>query len=174
RQRVPDQFEDAIKLGKQTEWYDDALFYYADWMNSYGTIRQSEDGTWQQEPDYVKALGVLQRLTREYSKGETRYYDQAVQLIKQLTDPTIGVVVSNIFLPNSELQFALNTRNVNRIDLALYKIDLTKDVRFNRYSDADEGDADDGRWLQQLSRAVLPAVKAWRKELNDKNDHKPY
>jgi hypothetical protein len=30
RARVPDEFEEAIKLGKQTEWYDDALFYYAD------------------------------------------------------------------------------------------------------------------------------------------------
>ncbi len=174
RQRVPDQFEDAIKLGKQTEWCDDALYYYAEWMNSYGTIRQNEDGNWQQEPDYVKALEVLQRLTREYSKGETRYYDQAVQLIKQLTDPTIGVVVSNIFLPNSELQFALNTRNVNRVDLSLYKVDLTKDVRFNRFSDADEGEADDGVWIQNLSLGGRPVVKTWRKELNDKNDHKPY
>ena len=40
RQRVPDEFEAALKAGKQRDWYDDALFYYAEWMNNNGTIRQ--------------------------------------------------------------------------------------------------------------------------------------
>ncbi len=59
RQRVPDQFEDALKAGKQTEWYDDALFHYAEWMNSYGSMRQLEDGQWQQQPDYRKSARTL-------------------------------------------------------------------------------------------------------------------
>ena len=77
RQRVPDQFEDALAAGKQTEWYDDALFHYAEWMNNYGSYRSLEDGQWQQRPDYVKALELYRRLITEFSKGETRYYDQA-------------------------------------------------------------------------------------------------
>lgn len=174
RQQVPDEFEEAIKLGKQTEWYDDALYNYAEWMNSYGSIRQIADGQWQQEPDYVKALELFQRLTREFSKGETRYYDQALQRIKELTEPTVGVGVSNIFLPNSELQFVLNARNVQRVDLALYKIDLTRDVRFRQGSDDDEGEIEDGAWIQKVQLAGRPAVKAWRKDFNDRNDHKPY
>jgi len=100
RQRVPDEFEDAIKPGKQTEWYDDALFYYAEWMSNYGVIRQVADGQWQQEPDYSKSLELFQRLTREFSKGETRYYDQAVQQIKQITEPSISVGVAKIFFPS--------------------------------------------------------------------------
>src|SRR5262249_9630796 len=38
RQRVPEEFEAAIKPGKATEWYDDALYYYADWMSNSGRI----------------------------------------------------------------------------------------------------------------------------------------
>ena len=174
RARVPDEFEEAIKLGKQTEWYDDALFYYADWMNSYGSIRQVADGQWQQEPDYVKALELFQRLTREFSKGETRYYDQAVDQIRNIAGATLAVSVSNIFLPNSELQFALNARNVRHVDLALYKVDLNRDVRFSRGSDADEGDNEDGGWIQKIPLAGQTALKTWRKDLNDQNDHRIY
>ena len=126
--------------GKQTEWYDDALFHYADWMNSHGIVRQLDDGQWQQQPDYVKALELYRRLVREFAKGETRYFDQAQQQIKAITEPTLGVGVANIFLPGSEIQFALNARNVRSVDFALYKLDLTRDVRFSRSSDADEGD----------------------------------
>src|SRR5262245_53984952 len=174
RERVPDEFEEALKAGKQSDWYDDALFYYAEWMNSYGSIRQTEPGQWQQEPDYVKAIQLYRRLTTEFVKGETRYYDQAQQQIKNITMPAIGVGVGNVFLPGSELQFGLNARNVKRIDFALYRIDLTRDVRFRSASDDDEGDAEDGSWMQKLQIGGRPPVKAWAKDLNDKGDHKPY
>ena len=175
RQRVPDEFEAALKAGKQTDWYDDALFYYAEWMNSNGAIRQLDDGQWQQEADYVKALELYRRLTKEFAKGETRYYDQAQQQIKNITEPTLGIGVSNIFLPDSELQFSLSARNVRRVDFALYKIDLTRDVRFTKTSDQDEGEVDDGNnnWIQKLQIAGRLPVKAWSKNLNDKGDHKP-
>ncbi len=174
RQRVPDEFEEALKAGKQSAWYDDALYFYAEWMNSSGTIRQMDDGQWQQQADYVKALELYRRITREFSKGETRYYDQALQQIKNITEPTIGVGVSNIFLPGSELQFALNARNVGRVDFALYKIDMTRDVRFTKTSDEDEGEAEDGNWIQKIQTLGLAPVKAWFKNINNREDHKPY
>ena len=91
RYRVPDYFEEALKAGKQSEWYDDALYHYAEWMSNYGTIQQLEDGQLQEQPDYVKALELYRRLLREFAKGETRYYDQAQQQIKNITDPSIAV-----------------------------------------------------------------------------------
>src|SRR5687768_9282443 len=69
RQRVPDEFEAALKLGRQTNWYDDALYHYAEWMNNSGKIRQLDNGQWQQEADYVKALELFRRLVREFAKG---------------------------------------------------------------------------------------------------------
>lgn len=175
RQRVPEEFEAALKAGKQADWYDDALFYYAEWLNTYGVIRQLDDGQWRQEVDYVKALELFRRLTKEFVKGETRHFDSAQQQIKNITTPTIGLAVSNIFLPGSELQFNLNARNVRRVDFALYRVELTRDVRFTKVSNEDEGEAEDGdnNWIQKIQIAGRPAVKAWSKDLSEKGDYKP-
>jgi uncharacterized protein YfaS (alpha-2-macroglobulin family) len=171
---VPEEFDAALKEGKKSPWYDDALFNYAQWMSQTGLIRQLENGEWRQDPDYVAALELFRRITREFAKGETRYYDQAVAEIKQITDPMIGVAVSNIFLPDSELQYSLNARNLRRVDLALYRIDLTRDVRFTKNLEEDEGDGDVGSWIQKVRLAGRVAVKSWSKEIDGKSDHKPY
>src|SRR5215203_889105 len=174
RQRVADQFEDALTAGKQSAWYDDALFYYAEWMNSNGSIRVLEDGQWLQQPDYVKALQLFQRVIREFRKGETRYYDQAQQQIKSITEATISLGVSNIFLPDSELQFALSARNVKRIDLALYKIDMTRDVRFISSEAEEDGEGDTAPWIQRIPTAGRVAVKSWSKTLENSDAHFPF
>ena len=165
-QRVPDQFEDALKAGKQTDWYDDALFYYAEWMNNQGSIRPLADGQWQQRPDYLKALELYRRLTREFSKGETRYYDQAQHQIRQITEPSLAVSVSNIFLPDSELQFGLSTRNVTRVDFTLYKVDLPRDIRFLGATNEDEGAGELGPWIQNLNNTGRSPVKTWSRTIN--------
>jgi alpha-2-macroglobulin len=173
RQRVPEEFELALSAGKKSDWYDDALNYYAEWMASTGAIRQLDDGQWSQEPDFIKALELYRRLLREFVKGETRYYEQAQNQIKSITDPSLVVSVSNIFLPDSELQFTLNARNLRRADLALYKIDLTQDARFIKNPDEEEGDADTETWLQKVPVAGRVPVKSWSKTLDDKGNHKP-
>lgn len=174
RQRVPDEFEDALTGGRQTDWYDDALYHYAEWMNSNGALRQLEDGQWQQQPDFVKALELYRRLTREFRKGETQYFDRAEDQIRNITTATVSVAVSNIFLPGSEIQFGLNTRNVQRVDFALYKFDMTRDIRFSRVSDADEGEMDPDSWLQKLPVAGRAAVKAWSKTIDDSGTHQQH
>jgi len=177
RQRIPDEFEEALKAGKKSAWYDDALFYYAEWMNSNGTIRQLDEGNWAQEPDYNKALELYRRLTREFVKGETRYYDQAIEQIKNITQATLGIAVSNIFLPDSEIQFGLEARNLKVVSFALSKVDLTRDVHFITTSDENqdevEGEGDgDNSWVRRL-RPLGQPVKAWNRNLNEKADHKP-
>jgi len=174
RHRVPDQFEDALQAGRQADWYDDALFYYAEWMNNFGTFRLLEDGQLQQQPDYVKALELYRRLIREFSKGETRYYDQAQQQIKNITEPSISIAVSNIFLPGSELQFQLNARNIRRVDFALYKFDLTRDVRMIATEDEEDGEGDPAPWTQRIPTAGRAAVKSWSKNINDSQTHNAF
>jgi hypothetical protein len=116
-------------------------------MNVTGKLRQYENGQWQQEPDHIKALELYRRIVREFTKGETRYFDQAMEQIKAITQPTVVIGVSNIFLPGSEIVFSLQARNVRRVDFSLFKIDLTRDVRFSRFSDEDEGDMDTDLWI---------------------------
>ena len=171
QQRIADYYEDALTAGKQADWYDDALFFYAEWMNSYGSIRQLENGQWQQQPDFVKALELFRRLAAEFSKGETPYYDQAQQHIRTITEATVGIGVANIFLPDSEIQFALHARNVRQVDFALYRFDVTRDVH-GATTEAAEGEGNLGQWIQKVPIGGRSPVKAWSKTI-DSADHKP-
>ncbi|MDB6016531.1 MAG: Large extracellular alpha-helical protein [Pedosphaera sp.] len=167
RSRVPEEFAAAIKPGKGTEWFDDALFNYAEWMENQGHIIPLKDGGWNQEPDYPKALVLFRRLVAEFKKGESPYYDQAEQRIKNLTDPQVSVSVGNIFLPDSEIQYQLGWRNVKRIELALYPVDLTRDVKFP------EVEAGRSQWLQSIDLSRREKIKSWSRETRDTGEHKP-
>lgn len=167
RQRMPEEFEKAIKVGRSTDWYDDALYYYAEWMASTGIITLREDGQWQQQADYNKALELFRRIISEFKKGETRFYDQAKQQIENITKPTLQVGVSNFFLPDSEIQYYLYWRNVKKIDINVYKVDLTEQVRF---IDKDHGS---GSWLQDTNINGREVVKSLTKDTEDKGDYKP-
>ncbi len=169
RQRVPERFDEALKAGKQSDWYDDALYYYAEWMNSNGRAREVAAGQWQNEPDHVKALELFRRLTTEFRIGETRYFDQAQQQITQITNPNLGVGVANIFLPDSEVQFALTVRNIRRVDFALYKIDMTREIPFAGPADQDEGAGMQTNWIQQMSLAGKQPVKSWTRTVDTAN-----
>ena len=163
RGRVPEEFEAAIKLGQKTDWYDDALYNYAEWMISYGNLIPLVEGGWRQEPNYVKALELFRELVKEFSKGETRYWEQAQQQIKNITEVQVGVSVQNIFLPDSEIQYYLNWRNVKRIDLTLYPIELNRDVNLH----------DDQGWLHSIKTSGLEKIKSWSRETADAGDYKP-
>lgn len=168
RARVPEHFEAALKPGKGTDWYDDALYHYAEWMMNQGRAVPLKDGNWTQEQDYVKALALFRRLVAEFQKGETRYWEQAQSQIRNITQVNLGVSVSHIFLPDSEVQYHLHWRNVKRVDLALYPVDLTKDVNL--------GTMDGNRrpsWLQTIDLAGREKAKAWGHDTKDKGDYRP-
>ncbi|MHB0937981.1 MAG: alpha-2-macroglobulin family protein [Armatimonadota bacterium] len=171
RRRIPGAFEAALQGGKAMEWYDDVLFAYASWLEQQGPMirveaQQAEvsrrgPAQWQQKPDYVKALALYRRLLAEFTQGETRYYQSAKDRIAQITGPVVGVSVSNIFLPGSEIQYHASWRNLQRAELALYKVDLTRDVHSA------------GDWLQSIDLAAAEKVKAWSKETGDTGDYVP-
>jgi len=170
RARVPEEFEAAIKPGKGTDWYDDALYQYAEWMVNQGRVVPLKDGNWRNEPDFVKALELFRRLVAEFKKGETRYFEQAQQQIKSITKVDLGVSVSHFFLPDSEVQYHLNWRNVGRIELALYAVDLTKDVSLAKRNQQD-GPAT--QWLHTIDLAGREKIKEWSHDTNDKKDYRP-
>ena len=164
RARVVDEFDGALKLGKKTEWYDDALYHFAEWMQSQGRTVVLPDGNWRPEPDYVKALDLFRRLVSEFQKGETRYWDQAQNYIKNITAPQVGVSVGNVFLPDSEIQYHLNWRNVKQIELAVYPVELNREVNLN------ERGTD---WLHSIDVSKLEKTKSWSHDTKDAGDYKP-
>ncbi|MCI0363107.1 MAG: MG2 domain-containing protein [Phycisphaerales bacterium] len=164
--RMAKEFEAALAANKTTDWYDDALFAYAEWLMNNGRVVVLENGQWTREPDYVRAMELFQKLLREFKKGETRYWDQAAAHVKQITDPRVGVSVSNIFLPGSEIQFHVNWRNVKRIDFALHKVDLPRDLKL-------PGPDGIGQWADQVELQAAERVRTWVKDTQDKDDHRP-
>ncbi len=152
RARVPEEFEGALKPGRTTDWYDDALYHYAEWMGGQGRAIPLADGNWRQEPDYPKALELFRRLVTEFAKGETRYWEPAQQQIKNITEPQLGVSVGNIFLPDSEIQYGLSWRNLKQIELTLYPVELNRDVRLGEQRE---------NWLESINVAALEKIKAW-------------
>ncbi|MBO0721455.1 MAG: alpha-2-macroglobulin, partial [Blastocatellia bacterium] len=166
QQRVPEEFEAALAIGKTSEWYDDALYHYALWMEQVGRYIQDDRGNTRTDQDYVKALGLFRRLITEYKKGETPYYDEATHQIENITKPAVNVSASNVFLPDSEVQFQLSWRNTKKVGLALYPVNLTRDFRLT----AKPSGA--GTW-SQIDISGIKALKTWDKEINDKGDYRP-
>jgi len=167
RQRVPEELKAALEPGKTSDWYDDALYMYAEWMENTGRITQMESGEWRQEPDYSQALQLFRRLVTEFKKGDTRYFDQAEQEIANITNSTVGVYAASVFLPDSEIQFNLSWRNVNKIDFRIYRVNLPRDVRFTGK------DSNGWSWVNQIDIAESRPIRSWSKDTNDNGAHKP-
>src|SRR5262249_43234752 len=109
--RVPREFEAALAVGKRSKWYDDALYAYAQWAENGRLVRTAQGG-WSSEPDYALALKLYRRLTSEFRKGETAFYDDAQERAKAIIEPSVGVAVSNAVLPGLEVEYGLSWRNV--------------------------------------------------------------
>src|SRR6185436_9933654 len=164
RARVVDEFEGALKLGKKTEWYDDALYNYAEWLQSQGRMILRKDGSQSFEPDYVRALELFRKLVSEFTKGETRYWEQAQNAIRNITEPQVGVSVGSIFLPESEIQYYLSWRNVKQIEFSVYPVELNRDVKFNEQRQD---------WLHAIDVSKLEKIKSWSRDTKDSGDYKP-
>lgn len=167
--RIPGAFEKAIKIGKESEWHDDAIFNYAEALYSPGRMSYDENGTRQFTPDFVKAVELYKKLTSEYAKAETQYYENAEQRLKEILGPSVAVSVAEQFLPGSELSFYLNWRNAKRIDLRIYRVDWGTDLastinRKNPYG---------ANWLTELNLDAREKVAEWSRETGDTGLHIP-
>jgi hypothetical protein len=164
--RTHEAFEAAIAPGKGTGWYDDALFGYAQWTEGMGAMVRMEGGTRAPRPDYSAALDLYRRLTTEFRKGESRWFDQAQERILDITKPAVSLMVSSIFLPGSEAGFTLGWRNVGTVSLSLHRIDLTAAPE-PRGNDA----IDD--WSRLVPDRGAAPIRSWNHETGDKGDHFP-
>lgn len=166
-ERVPDSFEAAIAPGKSVRWYDDALYRYAEFLANQGRAIYGEDGSWRRVRDQNKALELYQRIVSEFAPGQSQYVDNAKAAIEAITKPSIAVGVPNVFLPGSEVTYSLSWRNVARIDVAIYRIDLTKDPGFA----TDPNDA--STWADRFETTGRKPVLTASRETGDTGEHEP-
>ncbi|MEO6259586.1 MAG: alpha-2-macroglobulin family protein, partial [Thermoanaerobaculia bacterium] len=158
-------FDAALGGGKSTRWYDDTLMSYGRWLETYGILTWLDDGTWRVEPDYEAALSMYRRLTSEFKEGESQYWPQAHSRIADITQPSLAVAVSNVFLPGSKTEFHLHWRNVGAVQFSMSKVDLTEDLnqwpssRLDNWYQAIDASAGRGRfsWTKTVqSRRYAP------------------
>lgn len=165
QQLVEDDFKAALAPGKTTDWYDDALFRYGQWLEQAGKLVIQPEGGWNREPDLARALDVYRRFVEEFKAGQSRWFASAQQRIREITSPYLHVNEDQIYLPGSENQFFLQTRNVKSVDLTITPVDLTRDVRFTDPKQHTQ------QWLQQLDRGSAGAVRSWKEDTGDTGDH---
>ncbi|MCZ6598259.1 MAG: MG2 domain-containing protein, partial [Planctomycetota bacterium] len=165
RARAVKDFEAVLELGQDNRWYDDALFNYGRFSEDYGRFVRLDNGAQQWKQDYVLAVRLYRTLMRGFRKGETRYWDQAAARVKAITGPDLGLSVNGFFLPDSEVQYYVNWRNVDRVDLSLHPVDLTRDVRITG-NDPDS-------WLSSIRLDRLETQASWTHETDDQGDHQP-
>ena len=166
QQRVPEAFEAVIKAGKSTEWYDDALYNYAEWLAGSGEIIIMENGQQRREQNFKKALKYYRRILKDFKKGETRYYDNARNAVKNITQPTLNLNATSFFLPGSLIRVNLNWRNIGKVRLSLYAVDLSKDVEFPNKENMHS-------WLYRVNLLRNKKIKSWAEDLKDKKDYRP-
>jgi len=159
RFRIPLEFEAALHLKKDTQWYDDALYFYAEWMSNHGQAIQDENGNGRSEPDFEKALQLFRRLVTEFRKGETQWFEEAQRQIGVISNPALGVSVGNVFLPASEIEFHVTWRNLKNVEFTLYHADLTEDLRFTN------GTRGSDSWLESIEANRNRELKKWKKVL---------
>ena len=163
--RIGEEFTAALELGKKTDWYDDALFNFAQWAGQSGHNGYDDNGNLFSEPDFEKALMLYRRLLTEYKKGETRYYDSATSAINEITTPKVNLSVPHVFTPGAEVFFNLNWRQTDTVEITIYPVKLARDVDFSntRY--------EPWQWLQTIN---TDGKKTFKKMSQSKVPKRPY
>jgi alpha-2-macroglobulin len=164
-QRIESALGAVLELGKRSEWYDDALYALGTWQEGQGRWERDERGNMRPRPDFARAVELYRRLVSEFSKGETRYYDEVQGRIRQITEPVLGLEVGRFFLPGSEVEYGLSWRNLERVELELVPIDLVRDVSF-----PNDGNDD---WLTALALTRTAPAARWNHDTKDTGKHEP-
>jgi uncharacterized protein YfaS (alpha-2-macroglobulin family)/tetratricopeptide (TPR) repeat protein len=165
RGRAERELGAVLELGKRSEWYDDALYRLGDRLQNVGRPSRNEHGGWTWKRDYKGALALFRRLLREFEKGETAWYDSAASHVRNITARSTTVDVGNFFLPGSEVTYTLGWRNLDRVELALYRTSLVRDPKLSAN--------DVGSWLQGIPVERLELDRRWTHETGDAGDHEP-
>jgi uncharacterized protein YfaS (alpha-2-macroglobulin family) len=156
---------EAVGAGPSTEWYDDALFLWAQQLESRGAPVVLKDGRPGFQPDYVQALSLYRRLVKEFARGQSKYVERAEASIRNITGVDIDLFTAGTFLPKSEQEVTFATRNVKQLQVTLAAVDLTRDL-------AIVGDAD-RPFVSQIDAKKSRIVRTLTIDMHDAGDYAP-
>jgi uncharacterized protein YfaS (alpha-2-macroglobulin family) len=163
--RIARAFEAALEGGKEVDGYDDALYFYAQWLAGSGRVVRREGGGWSSEPDFRAALALYRRLAQEFAPGESRWRDDALRRAEEIVRPVLGISASTAFLPGSEIALQLSWRNLARVKVEIYPVDLTRDLALS-------GDDSSGRLAEHVVLGRREPFLAFARDTGDAGDHR--
>ncbi|HVT02538.1 MAG TPA: alpha-2-macroglobulin family protein [Thermoanaerobaculia bacterium] len=158
-------FQNAIKEGKSSPYYDAALFFYGQWAQGAGRVIRTRTGQLINSPDYELAAEQFRKITTEFRKGESRYFDRAAEALKAISSPQVNIFTTSAFLPGTEVEVAMTARNMEKVDLALFKLDLMRDLK--------PGTHRNFPWQDWIDRSSLPLVKRWSRPVTPPERYAP-
>ncbi|WOO40872.1 alpha-2-macroglobulin family protein [Rubellicoccus peritrichatus] len=156
---IKEQFQAALKEGKGTSWYDNALFQYAQWQEYQGGSYFDDNGNWIIAPNYVEALKLYRQILAEYKEGESQFWRQAKNRVEQITQRELQTFVHYNYLPEAAITINLRSRNVTDIELAVFPVDLSE-IQFP----GSESNKEPRSWLERMSFENTEAVFSWKSD----------
>lgn len=161
RQKAVAEFEAVIDDFEKTEWADDAWY-------QLGTYYENK-------ADYVKAVSTYKDYLKHFKAGESQWVDDVKRKVEYITNPTLSVSASNTFVPESEVQFGLNWRNIDKVKITLYRFDMTEELKqFPEGSGLSDHSGLLHHMVEKTARyTALPVETAWEIDLNDDGKHVP-
>jgi uncharacterized protein YfaS (alpha-2-macroglobulin family) len=161
--RARTEFRTATAAAAGTPWLDDALMAHAQFLQRSGRRIEHDDGRVTNEPDFEAALAVYRRILREFTKESSAHWEQARQMIEEISKPIAQVSVDTHFLPGSLVRYRIDYRNTPRIRLTLHKTNLG--TEFNPA--AFKGEIH--QWIQGLKTGET--VQSWTIEGRETSPH---
>lgn len=154
-------FTEVINTYLKSEWADDAYYYLAQY--------------YERQDDYVKAVETYRELASHFAQGESKWRTYAQERIKEITSPKLKVGLAYTFLPDSEIQFSLNWRNIKETKVTFYKLNLVDELRFkssnlgiNNYPALIKNVVESKRYQS------LPVALTWKLKLKNEDKHLRY
>lgn len=111
--------------------------------------------------DFMAALRTYDELLKSFPKGE--YAKQAAERIEEIKRPQLYIHVQGVTLPGNQPTFGWNARNLEKITLTAYPVELFDVLR--KVERLEE--------IHRYSVKGIQAVANWEIETGDKRDHRP-
>ena len=165
-ERAVAAFEAAAVPEPGNVWRDDALWQYAQFVQSPGRPVRLRDGTLGRQPDYERAVEVLRRLVSDYGEGQSRWREAAVRQIDEITAPSLDVAVANVFVPGSEIEYTIAWRNLDTVAIRLVPTRLAADVDPTRAGGRD--------WVESIDLAGKRPERTWTLAAPEAGKHVPH
>lgn len=165
RKKVVEYFEKVIKDYDASEWADDSYYYLGQMYENAG--------------DFPGAVKAYRQLVSRFPYGTSQWSDDAGRRAEYITQPQLSAGANYTFLPESEIQFAVNWRNISSAEFSIYKLDLADQLIYRENQNEHNRGIDNYQaLLEELVRngryGSLEKVASWQRKMKDEGKHAHY